>query len=75
MVNPQDSSLQIQAAMKNLSTNTVFYFVIPVDFESVLVPGTSMDVPGFAAAWKGLDESSEVSVVIKGTFPQYITFL
>lgn len=52
--------------MKNLSTNTVFYFVIPIDFETLLVSGAVMDVPGFAAAWKGLDETTEVSVVIKG---------
>ena len=33
MINPQDNTLVVQAAIKNLATNGVFYFGIPVAME------------------------------------------
>ena len=33
MINPQDATLTVQAAIKNMSTNGVFYFGIPVAME------------------------------------------
>mmetsp|Transcript_2637 Transcript_2637/g.3600 ORF Transcript_2637/g.3600 Transcript_2637/m.3600 type:complete len:910 (+) Transcript_2637:40-2769(+) len=63
MVNPQDTSLNIQSAVKNVATNAVFYFIIPVAME-VLFKATPMDVQSFAAAWKAFDESAEVAVVV-----------
>lgn len=66
LVNPQDTSLQLQAAMKNMSTNAVFYFVIPLDVTILLSQG-STDVPSFASQWKSIDDSLDVSKVIKGT--------
>ena len=33
MINPQDNTLIVQAAIKNLATNGVFYFGIPVAME------------------------------------------
>ncbi|RYG63575.1 hypothetical protein EON64_15655 [archaeon] len=65
MLNSQDVSLNVQAAIKNAATNSVFYFVLPVDIEATLASAQPVDVNAFAAAWKGLDEASEVSVVIK----------
>jgi hypothetical protein len=72
MINPADASLQLQAAVKNVTANVVFYFVIPFDFDAVLT-SNSIDVNGFASAWKSLDESNEASVVIKGMpfFPPF----
>ncbi len=72
MINPADTSLQLQAAVKNVTANVVFYFVIPFDFDAVLT-SNSIDVNGFASAWKSLDESNEASVVIKGMpfFPPF----
>ena len=49
-----------------MANNTVFYFVIPVDFEALLQSSAQVDVNTFAGQWKTLDESSETSVVIKG---------
>lgn len=66
MVNPQDTTLSVQAAIKNIATNTVFYFVIPVEMEAIFSSGTTMDVGSFATAWKNMDESHEATVVIKG---------
>ncbi len=66
MINVQDTSLQVQAAIKNMANNTVFYFVIPIDVEALLQSAPAIDVNTFAGSWKSLDENSEVSVVIKG---------
>jgi hypothetical protein len=65
-VNPQESTLSIQAAIKNLATNSVFYFTIPVALECLFAPGSSMDLNSFVAAWKGVDESQEASAVVNG---------
>ncbi len=67
-VNSQDGPLQLQAAMKNMSTNAVFYFVIPLDV-SILLQDSPVDVPTFASQWKSLDESYDVHKVVKGEIP------
>lgn len=64
MVN-QDVNLNVQAAVKNLASNSVFYFVIPVSMD-VLFSSVSMDVQKFVAAWKGMDESHDCSAVVNG---------
>ena len=64
-VNNQDVSFQLQAAVKNIATNAVFYFVIPLDAVVMLV-NSSIDVGAFAAEWKTLDESHDVSKLVKG---------
>jgi AP-1 complex subunit beta-1 len=67
LVNNQDGGQQIQAAMKNLATNSVFYFVVPVEFDIILSSDANgIDVNTFASQWKSSDESLESSVVIKG---------
>ena len=63
LVNPQDVSLNLQSAVKNIATGGVFYFIIPVYLE-VLFKTVPIDVQAFAAAWKAFDESQEVSVVV-----------
>jgi hypothetical protein len=59
--------MAIQAAIKNLATNAVFYFAIPVSMEAVFTAGGAMDVNSLAAAWKSIEESNEVSAVVNGT--------
>jgi hypothetical protein len=69
MVNPQDASLNLQAAIKNLATNAVLYFVIPVALDALFVHNpVVLDLPGLAAAWKSIEESQEVSVIVNGFF-------
>jgi AP-1 complex subunit beta-1 len=65
MANPADGTGQIQAAVKNLSTNAVFYFTFAVEFDALSVAAAAPDVTTFAAQWKAADESQEASVVIK----------
>ncbi len=68
MLNAQDVSLNVQAAVKNLASNTVFYFVIPISFDALLaLPSPPMDVQRLVAAWKSMDETSEAAVVVNGT--------
>ena len=38
MINPQDTTAAVQAAIKNMATNEVFYFARPVAIEAVFVP-------------------------------------
>ena len=64
MINPQDASPGVQAAIKNMSTGDVFYFAIPVALEALLVAHQAMDVNALATAWKGIDESQEVSAIV-----------
>jgi hypothetical protein len=68
MYNPQDASGVIQAAIKNLASNNVFYFSIPVSLEVVFAAGATMDVAALATAWKSIEESQEASVLVNGTF-------
>jgi len=66
MHNPADVSGGIQAAIKNLASNNVFYFNIPVSLEVVFAAGAAMEVGALAAAWKGIEESLEVSTLVNG---------
>lgn len=65
MVNPADTAMTLQAAIKNMATNSVFYFVVPVELDAVFSAGSAMDVTAFASAWKSMDEAAEAAVVIK----------
>jgi hypothetical protein len=64
MVNPSETNLVVQAAVKNTATNTVFFFNIPVALETLMVPGIVMEVQALAAAWRSIDETQEVSQVV-----------
>lgn len=66
MVNPAETSLAVQAAVKNTATNAVFFFSIPVAMEALMVPGIVMEVQALAAAWRSIDDSQEVSQVVNG---------
>jgi hypothetical protein len=64
MINPQDSTLIVQAAIKNMVTNGVFYFGIPVAMECLFAAKPAMDVTALVTAWKEIDVAQEASVVI-----------
>ena len=67
MVNPENPSLNLQVAIKNTATNTVFYFTAPIAMEALMASTPAMDTQALAGAWKSLDDSMEVSVVVNGT--------
>ena len=66
MVNPQDVSLNVQAAIKNMTNGEVFYFAIPLAMEALFAPKPPMEVGNLVAAWKSIDESLEVAAVVSG---------
>ena len=68
MLNPSEFSLNLQVAVKNIATNAVFYFGIPVSMEALFTPNATMDVNTLASTWKGLDESLEVSQIVNGNY-------
>ncbi len=65
-LNSQESTLNLQAAMKNMQTNAVFYFLIPNTFENLLLPAAPLDISALVATWKSIDESQEVSTLVNG---------
>ena len=65
-MNPQEFTLTIQAAIKNIATGSVFYFSIPVSLECLFVAGAGMDLASLAAGWKAIDDSLDASVVVNG---------
>lgn len=62
--NPQDASLTLQTAMKNMVTGSVFYFMIPIPMNSMLDPSPQMELAALGSTWKSVDESLEVSVIV-----------
>jgi hypothetical protein len=68
MYNAQDVSGGIQAAIKNLASNNVFYFNIPISLEVVFAAGPGMEVAALAAAWKSIEDSQEASQLVNGKF-------
>jgi len=64
MYNPQDTTGNIQAAIKNTATNHVFYFSIPISMEVAFASGAGMEVQALVTAWKGIDDSMDVSSLV-----------
>lgn len=65
MVNPSSPQpLQLQAAIKNIATNHVFYFMVPFQLEAVFTADGAMDVNSLVAAWRAIDESLEATQVV-----------
>ena len=55
----------IQVAIKNMTTNAVFYFNVPILLEALFVSGgVPMEVQDLVSTWKSMDESSEVSMIV-----------
>lgn len=64
--NIADTTLNLQAAIKNMHTNAVFYFLIPNTFDALLVSSSPPDITAFVASWKSIEDSLEVSMLING---------
>ena len=64
-INPADQSGMVQVAMKNMSSNNVCYFSIPVGIAVVLKGNNnvSLDLNRLASCWKE-NESQEVSAIV-----------
>lgn len=61
----QAPSLQLQIAIKNMGTQAVFYFAMPISLDALLAPSGQIDKANFINAWKSIDDSMEVSSVVQ----------
>jgi AP-1 complex subunit beta-1 len=60
-VNPgQPASPQIQIAIKNMSTNAVFYFAVNFALEAMFSPDGAIDRTSFIESWKSIDDGKEL---------------
>jgi len=56
----QPVSPQIQIAIKNMQTNSVFYFAVNCNFEALFSPDGAMERSTFIESWKSIDDRSEL---------------
>ncbi|GMI02618.1 hypothetical protein TrVE_jg13802 [Triparma verrucosa] len=57
----------VQAAIKNLSNNSVFYFAANFTLESIFSPDGALDRTAFINTWKGIDDTKEVYSTVQLT--------
>jgi AP-1 complex subunit beta-1 len=56
----QPASSQVQVAIKNMQTGTVFYFAVQFNFEALFSPNGTMERSTFIEAWKSIDDRNEL---------------
>jgi len=56
-VNPADAAASVKVAIKNVATNGVFFFDMPLAMSAFLAPAGPMDTDAMVAAWKSVDDS------------------
>ncbi|GAB5034331.1 beta-adaptin-like protein c [Nannochloropsis oceanica] len=66
-------TLQLQTAVKNMTTGNVFYFAIPLDMTTLFAATGQTDRASFIPAWKSIDDSSEVSATVSSLPPSSCT--
>lgn len=59
-----EPGLTIQTAIKNMASNDVCYFPMPIMVEAIFTPGVSIDAHAFAGQWKSMGETNESSVIV-----------
>ncbi len=60
-LNPgQTASPQVQVAIKNMSTNHIFYFAVNFNLEALFSSNGTMDRTSFIDTWKNIDDSNEL---------------
>ena len=59
-----EAGATVQAAIKNMASNDVCYFHIPVQTEALFQPGAGIDAPTFAGQWKSMGEANEASTIV-----------
>lgn len=56
----QPASPQIQVAVKNMATGTVFYFAANINFECLFAADGQMERSAFIESWKSIDDRNEL---------------
>jgi AP-1 complex subunit beta-1 len=60
----QPASPQIQVAIKNLQSGTVFYFAATFNFEALFSPDGAMERSSFIESWKSIDDRNELYATV-----------
>jgi AP-1 complex subunit beta-1 len=60
----QPASPQIQVAVKNIATGTVFYFAANFNFEALFSPDGAMERSSFIESWKSIDDRNELYATV-----------
>ena len=56
----QPASPQVQIAIKNMQTGTVFYFAINFNLEALFSPDGTIERSAFIESWKSIDDRNEL---------------
>lgn len=56
----QPASPQVQAAIKNMQTGTVFYFAVNFNFEALFSSDGTIERSAFIESWKSIDDRNEL---------------
>jgi len=64
MLTTDNPNLLLQVAVKNIATNAVLYFTVPVAMDTLFSASPAMEVQALVNAWKSIDDTMEVSIVI-----------
>ena len=56
----QPASPQVQVAIKNMQTGSVFYFAANFNFEALFSPEGTMERSAFIESWKSIDDRNEL---------------
>lgn len=60
VANGQKANPQIQVAIKNMHTGTVFYFAVNLNFEALFSAEGAMEKSAFIESWKSIDDKNEL---------------
>eukprot|EP00980_Cylindrotheca_fusiformis_P010250 scaffold2277_cov137-Cylindrotheca_fusiformis.AAC.5 len=60
----QNASPQVQVAIKNMATGTVFYFAVIFNLEALFSPDGTMERASFIESWKSIDDKNELYATV-----------
>jgi len=63
-------SSQVQIAIKNMQTGTVFYFAVEVNIEALFGQDGTMERSAFIESWKSIDDRNEVYGTVSNVPPE-----
>jgi hypothetical protein len=64
MLNAAETNLNLQVAIKNTTSNAVFYFTAPIGMEYLMAATPAMEIQNLITTWRSIDEGLEASVVV-----------
>ncbi len=65
----QPVSPQVQVAIKNMHSGSVFYFAVNFNFEAFFTPDGAMDRAAFIESWKSIDDRNELFGTVPDLMP------